>query len=76
MQINQTDYNTKITGIEGKIPNVSSLATKTTLTTVENKIHSVRSLVEKANYNTKITDIENILVIIMIKILQFQNLIL
>ena len=38
--IKKTDYN-KITEIEGKIPHVSSLATKTALTTVENKIPSV-----------------------------------
>ena len=34
---NKTDYNVKITKIEGKIPDVSSLATKTILTTVEKK---------------------------------------
>ena len=35
--VNKTDYNVKITKIEGKIPDVSSLATKTILTTVEKK---------------------------------------
>ena len=35
--VKKTDYNTKITEIEGKIPDVSSLATKTALTTVVNK---------------------------------------
>ena len=38
---------------------VSSLATKTGLTTIENKITDVSNLVNKANYNTKITEIEN-----------------
>ena len=57
--VKKTDYNTKIMGIEGKIPDVSSLATKTALTTVENKILSVSSVVKKTDYNTKITEIEN-----------------
>ena len=35
--VKKVDYDTKITEIEGKIPDVSSLATKTALTTVENK---------------------------------------
>ena len=39
--LKKADYNTKISEIEGKIPDVSSLATKTALTTVENKIPSV-----------------------------------
>ena len=45
--------------MEGKNPNASNLATKTTLTTVENKILDVSSLVKKTDYNTKITEIEN-----------------
>ena len=53
------DYNTKITELEGKIPDISNLATKTALTTVENKIPSISNLVKKTDYNTKITDIEN-----------------
>ena len=35
----------KIAEIEGKIPDVSNLATKTALTTIESKIPSVSSLV-------------------------------
>ena len=35
--LKKTDYNAKITELEDKIPDVSSLATKTSLTTVENK---------------------------------------
>ena len=49
----------KLTELENKIPDVSSLATKTALTAVENKIPSVSNLVKKTDYNTKITDIEN-----------------
>ena len=48
-----------MTDIEGKIPDVSNLATKTVLTTVDNKIPSVSSLVKKTNYGNKITQIEN-----------------
>ena len=55
----KTDYNTKITKIEGKTLDTSNLATKTALTTVENKIPSISILVKKTDYNTKITDIEN-----------------
>ena len=35
----------KLTELENKIPDVSSLATKITLTTVENKIPNVSNLV-------------------------------
>ena len=34
--VKKTDYNSKITEIENKIPDPSNLATKTALTTVEN----------------------------------------
>ena len=73
-----TDSNTKITEIKGKVPGVSSLATKTALTTVENKIPDVRNLVKKTDYNTKITEVEkkNLLIIITINVLKLQNLIL
>ena len=45
--LKKTDYNTKIAEIEGKIPDISILATETALTTVENKIPSVSNLVKK-----------------------------
>ena len=50
---------TALTAVENKIPSINSLATKTALITVENKIPSISGLVKKADYNTKITDIEN-----------------
>ena len=50
----------KLTELENKIPDVSSLATKTALTAVENKIPSVSSLVKKADYDTKISELEKI----------------
>ena len=47
------------TEIVSKIPDVTNLATKTVWTAVENKIPSVSNFVKKADYNTKITEIEN-----------------
>ena len=57
--LKKTNYNTKITELENRIPDISNLATKTASTTVENKIPSVSNLVKKADYNTKVTEIEN-----------------
>ena len=56
--LKKTDYNAKITELEDKIPDVSSLATKTSnpLTTVENK-RLINSWVKKTEYDTKITEI-------------------
>ena len=56
--LKKADYNIKIAEIEGKIPDVSNLATKTALTTVKNKIPDVSSLVNKTDDDTKITEIE------------------
>ena len=53
--VKKTDFNNKVTEIEGKKPSVSGLA----LTAVENKIPDVSSLVKKTDYNTKISEIEN-----------------
>ena len=55
MVLLKTDYNTKITEIEVKIPDISNLATKTALTTVENKIPDVSNLATK----TALTTVEN-----------------
>ena len=41
----KTNYNTKNTELEDKIPDISNLATKTASTTVGNKIPSIRNLV-------------------------------
>ena len=49
----------KLTELENKIPDISSMATKAALTTVENKIHDVSDLVNKTDNNTKVTEIEN-----------------
>ena len=52
--------NTKISEVENKIPDTSSLVTATVLNAkiskVENKIPSVSGLVKKADYDTKIKD--------------------
>ena len=53
----KTDYNTKIAEIEGKIPGVTNLATKTALTTVENKIPDVSNLVKKTDYDKNVIKI-------------------
>ena len=57
--VKKTGFNTKVTEIEGKIPDVSSLVTKSPVTVVENKIPDVSSLVKKTDCNTKISEIEN-----------------
>ena len=57
--VKKTDFNTKVTEIEGKIPSITGLATNSALTAVENKIPDVSSLVKKTDYNTKISEIEN-----------------
>ena len=49
---------TKLTDLENKIPDVSSLAAKPALTTVENKMLNVSRLVKKTNYSTKISELE------------------
>ena len=54
--LKKTDFNTKVTEIDDKIPDISSLATKSALTVVENKIPDVSSLVKKTDFNTKVTE--------------------
>ena len=51
-----TDFvkKTKLTELENKTPEASSLATKTTLTAFENKLSGVSSLVKKVDYDTKL----------------------
>ena len=56
--LKMTDYDAKITNIEGKIPSIISLAITAVLTAVENKIPSVSDLVKKTDYDAKAKDIE------------------
>ena len=60
--------------MKGEIPNITNLATKPSLTAVENKIPNVSNLVKKTDFNTKINDIEKIMIIV-INILPLQNVI-
>ena len=53
--IKKADYNNKITEIEGKIPDISNLATKTALTIVENKVPNISGLLTK----TELSAVEN-----------------
>ena len=48
--LKKTDYNIKITEIEGKIPHISNLATKTALATFENKIPNTSNLATKKQH--------------------------
>ena len=50
--------NAKINEVKGEIPNITNLATSTSLTAVENRIPNVSNLVKKSDYNTKINEIE------------------
>ena len=45
--VKKTDFNAKVTEIDGKIPDVSGLVTKYASTVVENKIPDVNNLVKK-----------------------------
>ena len=74
--VKKTDYNSKISEIENKIPSISGLVTTSALTAVENKIPDVSSLVKKNRIITqKIVKLKRRLVtIIMANALLLQNL--
>ena len=70
-------YNAKIKNILDKIPDITNLATKTTLTAVENKTPSVSNLVKKKKktITQKLMKLKrNLPIIIMINIFLLQNL--
>ena len=70
-------FKKKITELENKIPDVSSLATKTALTAIEKKIPRVSSLVKKQSMTQKLLKLErSFLIIIMANILLLQSLML
>ena len=48
--LKKTDYDNKITEIEGKIPSITGLATTAALNAVENDIPKVSDRIKKANY--------------------------
>ena len=47
--LKKIDYNAKISEVEGKLPSISGLATKSALTAVENKISDVSSSAKKTD---------------------------
>ena len=51
--VKKTEFNTKVTEIKGKMPNITGLATNSELSAVENKIPDVSSVVEKTNLNAE-----------------------
>ena len=58
------------------MPNISNLATVTTLTGVQNKVPSISNLVKKTDCNTERVKLklELLLTMIMVNILSFKNL--
>ena len=73
----KTDYSSKITEIEGKIPSISGLATNFALTAIENKIPNVSSLVKKHTITQKFVKLKvELIIMIMTNILLLQNLII
>ena len=54
-----TEIENKIKAIDGKVPSITGLASKTELTAVENKIPDTSGLVKKSDYAAKITSIKN-----------------
>ena len=57
--LKKTDFDSKITEVEGKIPNISGLATKSSLTAVENKIPDITSSVTKIDFDAKLKNIRD-----------------
>ena len=55
--VKKTDYNNKITAIEGETPDMTSLATATAFNDVKN-IANVSDIAKKTNYDAKISDVE------------------
>ena len=52
--VKKTDFNSKITEVESKIPSIGGIATSSALTAVENKIPDVSSLVTKTDFDAKL----------------------
>ena len=74
--LKKTNYNTKITELENKIPDISNLATKAALTAIENKIPIVSNLVKKQTIMLKLQKLKiNLMIKIIINILILESLI-
>ena len=57
--VKKTEFNTKVTEIEGKIPEVSSLATNSALAAVENKTPNMTSLITKTYFDTELKKVQS-----------------
>ena len=74
--VKKTDYNSKISKLENKIPIISGSVKTSGLTAVENKIPDVSSLAKKQIITQKLVKLErNLLIIVMINMLLLQSLI-
>ena len=65
VKLNTSDFNSKVNELETKIrsaelkPDITNLATKSSVTAVKNKTPDVKCFVKKADYATEITSIKN-----------------
>ena len=65
VKVNTSDFNSKVSGLKNKIrsaeskPDITNLATKSSVSAVKNKIPDVKGFVKKAGYATEITSIKN-----------------
>ena len=57
--VRKTHYNAEITGIVGKIPNITGLATTADINAAKNKLPNDNDLVKKTDYDAKIKGIES-----------------
>ena len=64
-KLNTSDFNSKVSELEDKVrsaeskPDITNLATKSSVTAVKNKIPDVKGFVKKTDYSTEITSIKN-----------------
>ena len=63
--VKKIDFNSKISEVENKIPDVSSLTTKTNfnakVTEIESKIPDVTSLITKADFDAELKNLSELL---------------
>ena len=57
--VKETDFDSKITEVEGKVPNISGLATNSSLTAAENKIPDITSMIKKTDFDAKLKNISD-----------------
>ena len=66
-KLNTSDFNSKVSELENKIrsaeskPDITNLATKSSVTAVKNKIRDVKGFAKKTDYATEITSIKMIM---------------